>query len=95
MLINFNDLPNDIMLFIYNINKYYEYKKFINKNIKRDLLNLNALTDHYYTYVNECIGKSIWEHDTDYDYWLEVYPEQKIEMKNKKNIVKYILNNFY
>ena len=92
---NFNNLPCDIKRKIYNINKNRDKHDKLLKKCKLELLDIEILTDSYNDYVRECIGYSIWDHENDYKDWViyeRVY-DKKYYMK-KKNIVKYIIQNY-
>ena len=94
---NFNNLPCDIKRKIYNINKNRDrYDKLI-KKCKLELLDIEILTDSYNDYVRECIGYSIWDHENDYKDWvnISIFKTDKTYHMKKKNIVKYIIQNYY
>jgi hypothetical protein len=96
---NFTELPNDIKLYIFHINKW---KDKHNKQLQRNLSEIKhifELSQLYFNFIKECLGVSVWEHEKDYKYWIELEENdylQNYEIKdiqNKSLIVKYIIKN--
>ena len=69
---NFKDLPTDIQLYIFHINKQADKH---NKQLQHCMNEINFLfhiTRVYFKYVKECIGVYVWEHKLDYYYWIDL-----------------------
>ena len=98
---NFTDLPTDIQLYIYHINKYEDKH---NKQIQHCMNEINFLyhiSDIYYKYVKECIGIDVWEHEPDYDYWIDLEKSDSSTLdgysipylRKKTDLIGYILQH--
>ena len=90
--INFNNLPGDIKLIIFNINKQKEKKEYIyNKSLFNqcfhELTFLKHISNEYKSYIKDYIGFSLWEHNEDYNDWIK-FKYKNISYKNKKYIEK-------
>ena len=96
---NFTDLPNDIKLYIFHINKWKDkHNKQLQSNLTK-IKHIFELSEKYFNFIKECLGVSVWEHNEDYKYWIELEENdylQNYEIKdiqNKSLIVKYIIKN--
>lgn len=97
MNINFIDLPSDIKLYIYSFNKDREKHNFLLNKCLNEIKHIQYTTCDYFDFVYDYIGKSVWDHNTDYEYWISLeYIEKDIKKYylKKKKIIKYYINNY-
>ena len=96
---NLTDLPDDVKLLIFHINKDIDkHNKLLNHTLN-ELNYVFDISNKYFKYIKECIGISVWEHFSDYDYWINLEKDDYLQkypikyFKNKSFIVKYIINS--
>lgn len=98
---NFTDLPDDIKLFIFHINKDIDRH---NKELRvslNEMIILFEIAKKYLKFIEECVGISIWEHESDYEYWIELEKNEYLknyqinDIQNKSRIIKYIIRTFH
>ena len=91
---NFNNLPGEIKSNIYKINKDIDKHE---KLLKKCLIELDSIKNHaiqYMDWVIDCVGMSVWEHSSDYEYWTNLEFREKIQRKyflSKQKIVKLLI----
>ena len=96
---NFNELPNDIKLSIFNINKNIDKHNKLLKSTINELNNLFEISIEYSMYIKECVGFSVWEHKADFDYWVELEKDNYLKnysikyFKNKSLLIKFIIDS--
>ena len=95
--INFNNLPCDIKQKIFNINKYViKHKILLNKCFK-EIEEINHNLNQYMDWIIDCVGISVWEHDEDFEYWINLeYNREKSKRKyymKMKKISKILIKN--
>ena len=73
---NFNLLPNDIKLLIYQMNKDREKHNYLLRKCFSELKQINDISHQYLLFIKKCIGFSVWKHFDDYRYWIQL---EKIE----------------
>ena len=95
--INFNDLPCDIKRKIFIINNKDKHKKLLNKCFK-EIEEINHNLIEYMDWVIYCVGISVWEHDDDFEYWLNLENSREKEKRKYymkiKNICKILIKKF-
>lgn len=81
----FYDLPNDIQNIIYEINYKRKHKILLNKCFE-EMKDIKNNVNEYINWVINCVGISLWEHNNDFKYWLEL--EYLRDIKKKKYYIK-------
>lgn len=71
-IMNFKDLPTDIQLYIFQINKQEDKHNKQLKKCMNEIRFLYHVSSIYFKYVKECIGVDVWEHGPDYEYWIDL-----------------------
>lgn len=91
---NFNNLPGEIKSNIYKINRDIDKHEKLLKKCFSELDSIKFHTDQYIDWVIDCVGYSVWEHSSDYEYWINLEFREKIQRKfflSKQKLVKLLI----
>ena len=72
MDINFTNLPGDIKSYIYSFNKNKEKHEYLLKKCINEVKDLYHISEKYLEWVCNCVGLSVWTHESDYLYWIGI-----------------------
>jgi hypothetical protein len=91
---NFNNLPGEIKSNIYKINRDIDKHEKLLKKCFSELDSIKFHADQYIDWVIDCVGISVWEHSSDYEYWTNLEFREKIQRKfflSKQKLVKLLI----
>ena len=91
---NFNNLPGEIKYKIYQYNKHIDKHEKLLKKCFSELDSIKIHASQYIDWVIDCVGYSIWEHTSDYEYWTNLEFREKIKRKyflSKQKLVKLLI----
>lgn len=97
---NFTELPNEIKLYIFHINKWKDKHNKQTQSYLSEIKYIFALSKIYFNFIKKCVGFSVWDHNEDYKYWIELEENdyfQNYEIKDilkRSLIIKYIIKNY-
>ena len=73
--LNFDGLPNEIKATIFQMNKDEDKHKQLLHKCLREMTLLSGICIEYSNYISKCDGCvvwSVWDHFTDYVYWIHL-----------------------
>mgnify|MGYP006162859801 FL=1 len=70
--LNFDGLPNEIKATIFQMNKDEDKHKQLLHKCLREMTLLSGICIEYSNFITKCVGWSVWEHFTDYVYWIHL-----------------------
>ena len=104
--LNFDGLPNEIKATIFQMNQDEDKHKQLLHKCLREITLLSGICSVYSNYISKCVGWSVWDHFTDYLFWIHLENDDNqgdtilneitspTYILNKEHIIKYMIKMY-